>query len=372
MHAGTTGSETRSPTSSPSTRRPSSRSPTAVSVPIPPATFVSIWSSQGQDGDAAAAFAARSGLNAYGGAQVDVVSAENAPAVSDLNGVLESGETVVVEPTWTNRTAGGLAVTGTASDFSGPAGPTYDINIGTANYGTIPATSSAELLRRDGQRATSRHGLQRGRAPRAALGRPAPGEDRRRAFPRRGPSTSATASRTCLRQHPSIPFVENLFHNGITGGCAGGGYCPASDVTRAQMAVFLLKSEVFRPTTSLPGHRDRIRGRAPRRTRFAPWIENLAALGHHGRLRRRQLLSRQPRHARPDGGLPAQDRRRGPRTIRRTVRACSPTCRVRRARASPTSIEELYSRQITGGCSTHPLNYCPTIRTCASRWPSSS
>jgi len=38
------------------------------------------------------------------------------------------------------------------------------------------------------------------------------------------------------------PFVENLFHNGVTGGCAGGGYCPANNVTRAQMAVFLLKA----------------------------------------------------------------------------------------------------------------------------------
>ena len=34
-------------------------------------------------------------------------------------------------------------------------------------------------------------------------------------------------------------FVETLLHNGITAGCGGGNYCPASSVTRWQMAVFL-------------------------------------------------------------------------------------------------------------------------------------
>ena len=49
--------------------------------------------------------------------------------------------------------------------------------------------------------------------------------------------------------NPFYPFVENLLHNGVTSGCAGGGYCPGSNVTRAQMAVFLLKARwgaVFR------------------------------------------------------------------------------------------------------------------------------
>ena len=33
--------------------------------------------------------------------------------------------------------------------------------------------------------------------------------------------------------------VENLAASGITGGCGGGSYCPENFVTRAQMAVFL-------------------------------------------------------------------------------------------------------------------------------------
>jgi glucose/arabinose dehydrogenase len=37
--------------------------------------------------------------------------------------------------------------------------------------------------------------------------------------------------------------VETIFRNGITAGCGAGNYCPALPVTRAQMAVFLLKGE---------------------------------------------------------------------------------------------------------------------------------
>ncbi|MBK8821721.1 MAG: S-layer homology domain-containing protein, partial [Anaerolineales bacterium] len=36
-------------------------------------------------------------------------------------------------------------------------------------------------------------------------------------------------------------YVERLASAGITGGCGNGIYCPSDSVTRAQMAVFLLK-----------------------------------------------------------------------------------------------------------------------------------
>jgi hypothetical protein len=37
-------------------------------------------------------------------------------------------------------------------------------------------------------------------------------------------------------------FVETIFHNGVTGGCGGGNYCPNNPNTRGQMAVFLAKT----------------------------------------------------------------------------------------------------------------------------------
>ncbi len=41
---------------------------------------------------------------------------------------------------------------------------------------------------------------------------------------------------------PFADWIEQLFHEGITGGCGGGNYCPSSPNTRGQMAVFLSKT----------------------------------------------------------------------------------------------------------------------------------
>ncbi|HKD20135.1 MAG TPA: S-layer homology domain-containing protein, partial [Thermoanaerobaculia bacterium] len=37
-------------------------------------------------------------------------------------------------------------------------------------------------------------------------------------------------------------WIEQLAHEGVTAGCGNGNYCPASPVTRGQMAVFLVKT----------------------------------------------------------------------------------------------------------------------------------
>jgi len=41
---------------------------------------------------------------------------------------------------------------------------------------------------------------------------------------------------------PFAPWIEQLFHDGVTSGCGGTKYCPGASVTRAQMSVFLTKS----------------------------------------------------------------------------------------------------------------------------------
>ena len=86
--------------------------------------------------------------------------------------------------------------------------------------------------------------------------------------------------------------VETIIRDGITAGCGGGNYCPASPVTRAQMAVFLLKTKEgsgYAPPPAVG-----IFGDVPASDNFAPWIE------------------------------------------------------------------EIYNRQITGGCQASPLLYCPS------------
>ena len=78
-------------------------------------------------------------------------------------------------------------------------------------------------------------------------------------------------------------FVETLFHKGVTTGCAGGvNYCPTNAVTRAQMAVFLLKSKfgqhhVPPPCTGTVFNDVPCTGGG-----FDPWIEELASLNITG------------------------------------------------------------------------------------------
>ena len=77
------------------------------------------------------------------------------------------------------------------------------------------------------------------------------------------------------------PWIEDLAGRDITGGCGGGNYCPGDPVTRAQMSVFLLKTELGRympPACTGPIFADVPCTGAV----FAPWIEELAARGITG------------------------------------------------------------------------------------------
>ena len=42
--------------------------------------------------------------------------------------------------------------------------------------------------------------------------------------------------------NPFFAFIDRLAERGITAGCGGGNYCPQDPVTRAQMAVFLIRA----------------------------------------------------------------------------------------------------------------------------------
>ena len=87
-------------------------------------------------------------------------------------------------------------------------------------------------------------------------------------------------------------WIETLANNGITGGCGGNNYCPNNPVTRAQMAVFLLKAS--QGSTYVPPTATGIFSDVPVGSFAANWIE------------------------------------------------------------------DLYTRNITGGCLTNPLRYCPS------------
>jgi hypothetical protein len=157
--------------------------------------------------------------------------------ISNVNKVLEPGETVLVNPSWKNITASPLTLTGTASAFTGPAGAIYSLLDSSAGYGTIPPGATADSFTAGGpsyRLSVSNPGV-----------RPAAHWD---ATFLETLSDGVTKTWTLhvgqsFSDVPvsdvSYPFVENIFHNGISAGCGGGNYCPASNVNRWQMAVLL-------------------------------------------------------------------------------------------------------------------------------------
>ncbi len=80
--------------------------------------------------------------------------------------------------------------------------------------------------------------------------------------------------------HPVAAWIKQLAAEGITGGCSGGNYCPDATVTRAQMAVFLLRSKYTSAYTPPPANGDFTD--VPLDHLMVAWIEQLAAEGITG------------------------------------------------------------------------------------------
>ena len=98
--------------------------------------FVATWIAEGnQDGDQRGV--ARRRMNLLPATMgVDAHSATG--TLSDADGVLEPGETVVVETAWQNVSNAGIALTGSGSAITGPPGGVYNLSDTAADYGTIP------------------------------------------------------------------------------------------------------------------------------------------------------------------------------------------------------------------------------------------
>jgi len=98
-------------------------------------------------------------------------------------------------------------------------------------------------------------------------------------------SCAGTANDTMQVDFNDVPtsdafysFICSIGRDGITAGCGGGNYCPGNSVTRAQMAVFLLKGEhgssyVPPPATGT------VFADVPANAFAAAWIEELSAEG---------------------------------------------------------------------------------------------
>jgi hypothetical protein len=56
------------------------------------------------------------------------------------------------------------------------------------------------------------------------------------------PPATGTMFNDVSASHWAADWIEQLANEGITSGCGGGNYCPADPATRAQMAVFLVRT----------------------------------------------------------------------------------------------------------------------------------
>jgi subtilisin family serine protease len=96
------------------------------------------------------------------------------------------------------------------------------------------------------------------------------------------PPATGTIFADVPASHPFAAWIEQLYLLQITGGCATNPlrYCPDSTVTRAEMAVFLLRTKYgsgYNPPPATGIFAD-----VPITNQFAPWIEQLYLLGITG------------------------------------------------------------------------------------------
>jgi hypothetical protein len=79
----------------------------------------------------------------------------------------------------------------------------------------------------------------------------------------------------------AVNWIEKLFTDGITSGCGAGNYCPDNPVTRAQMAIFLLRSK-YGAAYLPPAATGTLFADVPSTYWAANWIEKLYAEGVTG------------------------------------------------------------------------------------------
>ncbi|HXF86351.1 MAG TPA: choice-of-anchor Q domain-containing protein [Anaerolineales bacterium] len=92
------------------------------------------------------------------------------------------------------------------------------------------------------------------------------------------PSASGAIFNDVTASTPGADWIEQLYAEGITSGCGGGNYCPNSSVTRAQMAIFLLRAK-YGASYTPPSATGMVFSDVTVSTPGAAWIEQLHAEG---------------------------------------------------------------------------------------------
>ena len=162
--------------------------------------------------------------------------------VSNLNGILEPGESVRVEPTWRNNTTGAVTVSATASAFTGPAGATYSLPDAGSSFGTVSPNATASC------NATT------GNCYRFTVSNPAtrPAVHWQAKFTETlSTGVAVTSFMHIGRSFADVPetdlmyrFVETMVHNNVTTGYVDRTFRPTTSSVRLATAMFVARGMV--------------------------------------------------------------------------------------------------------------------------------
>jgi hypothetical protein len=191
------------------------------------------------------------------------------------NSVMEPEETVVLAPTWMNAHINPNPVTGTTSNFTGPAGPLYTNPDNTADYGVVGTFSTGSCT------ATGNcYTVRASSATRPAIHWDSSILEIVNGFAIASWTIHIGASFSDLPvASPFYRFVETILHRNVTSGCGGGAYCPAASTSREQMAVFVLVTKGPAGYQPPPCGATPMFADVPVASPFCPWVEELARRG---------------------------------------------------------------------------------------------
>jgi len=275
------------------------------------------------------------------------------------NGVADPGEQFVAEPAWTNESLLATSLSGQTSAYSDSNGLDTGAPDPNAGYGTVASLATSDCAQATGDC----YRFQFLNAPRPSqhwdtyADETLTTSDPHHQFAKRWVIHIGESFSDVSPSSGFYPFIEDIFHNGITAGCGGLDYCPTSSTTRAQMAVFLLKSKHGASFT--PPACTGIFGDVPCPSLFVDWIEELYAEGITGGCSSSPLLYC------PDAAVTRQQMSAFLLKALNGSGYVPPLCTGLFGDVACPSlfadwIEDLYNRHITAGCSTSPLLYCPT------------
>ena len=291
-----------------------------------------------------------------GGAPDALVPAVDPPASLSLpfNGILESGEPAIFAPRYLNTTDAPLTLTGTlVPNMVGPPGASTSVLDGSADYGTLDGGAIGDCASATGDC----YVIEASRGPNHPYGHfdTSYKETLSNGFVKVWTMHLGASFDDVALTNLYYPFIEALTHFEATVGCDVGLYCSDLPVTRAEMAAFLLKSR-YGVSHLPPPATGTVFGDVPSDGFAAEWIEELSALGvtagcgggnycPNDPVTRDQMAVFLLKTLEGSGYTPPDAT-----GIFGDVPADDPFA---------PWIEDLASRQVTGGCQASPLLYCP-------------